>query len=93
MKQLALIIFLILNLNTSFSQDTNGYYEITFQLEQINNASDAKHKIIELRKLTKEVIFYFNDDTDMFTLKTKTYYTTEEFMKILKSHYFRPIER
>jgi hypothetical protein len=93
MKNLTLIILFTFSIGHIFSQNSEGYYEITFQLEQIHTAGDAKYKINEMREATKEIIFYFNDETDTFTLKTKHHYTTIEFIKILKLNNFYPIER
>ncbi len=93
MRHFILTFSFFITFNLTFSQENEGYNFYTFQLEQITNSADAKLKIVELRKKTQEVIFYFDDDLDQFTLKTKNTYTEEELYDLLKSFYFRPVEK
>ncbi len=93
MKKALLILGLIFITIWSHAQDEEGYYFHTFKIENITTDGDAKHMIGDMRDKTGEKIFYFDDETDIFTLKTKHVYTTNEFYDILRSHHFNVIAR
>lgn len=87
------ILALVIISLSSYAQDSNDFNTYTFKLENITDANDAKEMINQMRTSTKEKIFYFNDATDTFTLKTKNQYEVGEFVKILTIKGFRPITR
>jgi len=91
MKKALLTLSILLFTVLTYAQDQNGYYFHTFKIENITNDGDAKHIITEIREKTGEKIFYFNDSTDVFRLKTKRNYATNEFFELLISHNFNVI--
>ena len=94
MKKIFLILtHLLLISSNGYSQNNDTFYFYEFQLHDITDPDDAKQMIIQMRELTGEVIFYFNNDTDTFKLKSKKEYPEGEFIKILIDQNFRPIIR
>lgn len=93
MKKALLIFGIIFITSLSYAQDNEGFYFHSFKIENITTDGDAKHIIGEMRDKTGEKIFYFDDATDTFTLKTKHVYATNEYFEILRSHHFNVIAR
>ena len=92
MKKLLLLISIALFYLTSYSQDKDGFYFHLFKVNNITNYGDAKILIIEMRKKTGEKIFYFNDTTDTFKLKTRQIYLNNEFIELLLNNNIHVIE-
>lgn len=91
MKKILLTLCFLWTITTIYAQDQNGYYIHTFKIENITTYREAKSVIVDIRKSTGERIFYFDDSTSVFTLKTKQIYAANEFFDLLLAHNFNVI--
>jgi len=86
---LTTIVLSFLSLSYAQNKEYNKYQ---FKINLITNPDDAKEMITQMRKKVDEIIFYFDNSTNVFTLKTYTQYTNNEFIEILISHNFNALE-
>jgi hypothetical protein len=83
MKNIIIALFIFSSFSLYSQNEDVIYNEYSFKIENITDPDDAKAIKIQLRKLTSEIIFYFDNDLDVFTLKTTNIYEPGEFVAIL----------
>ena len=78
-------ILFILTISFSYAQTQDTLFFYTFKIENINNHGSAKGVISNLRVITNQKLISFNNDTDMFLIKSKFNYVEQDLFDLIES--------